>query len=179
MTNSEIRDDVERSLSVLDPLVDEEIRGYRAPSFSLTESGVDVLADLGLTYDSSVVHTSMHDRYGAIATATDRTVSTFENGLVEVAMPSLDLRVTRLPWGGGGYFRVAPYPVYERGVRRIGRSRDFVFYLHPWELDPGQPRRDLSFLRRHRHYTNIDRTAGRLDRLLGAFDWQPIQAAIP
>jgi polysaccharide deacetylase family protein (PEP-CTERM system associated) len=171
-----VRDDIRRSVDLLRSVTEQSIRGYRAPTFSITEDALDVLAELGFEYDSSSFSAPVHDRYGSIDVSGPETFTTTANGLREVQLPLLDVGVTRIPWAGGGYFRFIPYPVYRRGVRRIGRQRDFVFYFHPWELDPGQPRiTDVPLGYRVRHYTNLDRTAERLDRLLGEFDWEPIE----
>lgn len=174
-----VRDDLQRSVEVLSSLVDQPIRGYRAPSFTITEHAIDVLADLGVEYDSSRFPAPIHDRYGSIKVTSSETVTTARNRLTEVQLPLLDVGLTQIPWAGGGYFRFIPYPIYQRGVERISRQRDFVFYLHPWELDPEQPRiTDVPFQYRVRHYTNLDRTEARLDRLLADFDWEPIRAAL-
>jgi len=172
---AEVRADIRRSVDVLESIVDQPIRGYRAPSFTITEWAVDILADLGFEYDSSNFPVDMHDRYGSIDVTGQETFTETENGLGEVQLPLLDLPGVEVPWAGGGYFRFIPYPVYRRGVERISQERDFVFYLHPWELDPDQPRvTDVPTQYRVRHYTNLDKTEARLDRLLSDFDWQPI-----
>lgn len=178
-SRAEVEADVGRSLDLLEPLVDQPIRGYRAPSFTITEWALEILADLGIEYDSSHFAAPVHDRYGSIDVADDATFTTTRNGLAEVQMPLLDAFGVQVPWAGGGYFRFIPYAVYRRGVERIARSRDFVFYLHPWELDPGQPRvSGVPRSYRIRHYTNLDRTERSLDRLLADFDWQPIGDAV-
>ncbi|QGA81903.1 XrtA system polysaccharide deacetylase [Halomicrobium sp. LC1Hm] len=180
-SQSDVRSDIERSLDVLEPLVSQSIRGYRAPSFSITDWAVDILSDLGFKYDSSSFPFDTHDRYGRLTHPEDstETIATLNENMTEVQLPLLDLPGISLPWAGGGYFRVMPYPVYQRGLKRIARSRDVVFYLHPWDLDPDQPQFDeLPLSYRLRHYTNLDRTADRLNRLLEQFDWQPIGSAV-
>jgi polysaccharide deacetylase family protein (PEP-CTERM system associated) len=173
---AEVRADIQRSIDVIGSIVDQPIRGYRAPSFSITEWVLDILADLEFEYDSSNFPVGMHDRYGAIDVRSSETLTRTENGLREIQLPLLDLPGVEIPWAGGGYFRFIPYSVYRRGVERISQERDFVFYLHPWELDPEQPRiTDVPTQYRVRHYTNLDKTETRLDRLLGDFDWQPIE----
>ncbi len=101
-------------------------------------------------------------------------IVTLDCGIQEVTLPQLNLG-KRIPWAGGGYFRFIPYEIYRRGVERIHSQRTFVFYLHPWDIDPGQPRqKEIPLSYRLRHYTNLDRTEDRLRRLLNDFDWQPI-----
>lgn len=178
-SHEEVRADIERSVQLLSSLADQPIRGYRAPSFSITEGALDVLVDVGVEYDSSRFPASGHDRYGDVAVTSTETITTTTNGLTEVQLPLLDLTVAEVPWAGGGYFRFIPYPVYRRGLGRIAEHRDVVFYLHPWEIDPDQPRvTDVPFQYRLRHYANLDRTEPRLERLLADFDWQPIEQAV-
>lgn len=173
----EVRADIERSLDVLQPLTDRPIHGYRAPSFSITDWAADVLAELGFKYDSSSFAAKAHDRYGrlSVPSAPDDTFATLDNGLIEAQLPLLDLPGASIPWAGGGYFRILPYPVYRYGIERITTRQDFIFYLHPWELDPEQPRfEELPLSYRVRHYTNLEKTENRLDRLLADFDWSPV-----
>ena len=174
-----VREDIRRSLNVLEELTDQPIRGYRAPSFSITDAAVDVLADLGFEYDSSSFPVSTHDRYGSLSGSSSETFAELDNGLVEAQLPRLEALGTGIPWAGGGYFRFIPYPIYRRGVERIAESRDFIFYLHPWELDPDQARfTELPFSCRIRHYTNLEKTTGRLNQILADFDWQPIHTRL-
>lgn len=181
----EVRADLKRSVDVLRSIVDVPVLGYRAPSFSITDEAVDLLVDLGFRYDSSSFAVAAHDRYGKLNTAEgdrSQTFLTLENGLIEARLPQVEIPVVgrTIPWAGGGYFRVIPYSIYRHGVRRVARRRPFIFYLHPWDLDPDQPRHEsLPWSYRLRHYTNLDKTADRLDRLLADFDWQPIREALP
>lgn len=175
-SESEFRTDVRASQDIIDPLIDGSITGYRAPSFSITEWAVDVLDELGFRYDSSLVPGSFNARYGSLRQQATREPFRTDCGLHEIPLPTLDVGLTEIPWGGGGYFRVLPYEIYRRGVRRIAEETGtFVFYLHPWELDPAQPKIDeIPRSYRFRHYTNLDRTKPRLRRLLESFDWEPI-----
>jgi polysaccharide deacetylase family protein (PEP-CTERM system associated) len=178
-TPSEVRADLNRSLEILQDLTDQPIEGYRAPSFSITDWASDLLAELEFTYDSSSLAAPGHDRYGRLEDNGKEPVTALSNGLTEVGLPVLDLPLSSIPWAGGGYFRFIPYPAYRRGVRHICADQPFVFYLHPWELDPDQPRQtDLPWSYRVRHYTNLNRTERRLERLLVDFDWEPIERAL-
>ncbi|MFC7176997.1 XrtA system polysaccharide deacetylase [Halosegnis marinus] len=171
---AEIRADIRRSIRVLNPLIQGEVDGYRAPSFSITDEAVQILADLELSYDSSSFPVTGHDRYGTLSMPSNEDIVTLDCGIQEVTLPQLNLG-KRIPWAGGGYFRFIPYEIYRRGVERIHSQRTFVFYLHPWDIDPGQPRqKEIPLSYRLRHYTNLDRTEDRLRRLLNDFDWQPI-----
>lgn len=180
LSTDAVREDIERSLEAIEPLTEQCIKGYRAPSFSITNEATDVLLDLGFEYDSSLFQITGHDRYGNLEVTDTDTVTTLDNGLTEVQLPNLDLPGLNIPWAGGGYFRVIPYPVYERVMRRLGSAENpFVFYLHPWEVDPEQPRLDgVGRLYRTRHYVNLDKTMSRLDRLLETGDWRAIRSIL-
>lgn len=175
-TPSEVRADLNRSLEILQDLTDQPIEGYRAPSFSITDWASDLLAELGFVYDSSSFAAAGHDRYGQLNRDRKEPVTALSNGLTEVGLPVFDLSIASIPWAGGGYFRFIPYSVYSRGVQRLSTNQPFVFYLHPWELDPDQPRQtDIPWTYRVRHYTNLDATEARLEQLVRDFDWEPIR----
>lgn len=184
-SREDVRTDLRRSVEILQSIVDAPVRGYRAPSFSITDEAIQVLDELGFQYDSSSFAFPAHDRYGRLDAADNQSSGTFTrlgSGLLEARLPQVDIPMTgsAIPWAGGGYFRFIPYSIYRRGVRRVGKKRPFIFYLHPWDLDPDQPRfASLPWSYRLRHYTNLDKTAARLDRLLADFDWQPIRDALP
>lgn len=168
------RIDVERSKSLLEDISNQEVRGYRAPSFSLTDWALPILRDAGYQYDSSLFPTTVsHSRYGRPPALRQSGPVTRVDGLTEVSLSCLTFRQHAFPWAGGGYFRLIPYPVFKRGVKRILRSgKPYVFYIHPWELDRDQPR--LAGLRRSeriRHYLNIEKTESRWSALLRDFEW--------
>jgi polysaccharide deacetylase family protein (PEP-CTERM system associated) len=168
------RADLERSKGVLEDLTGTEIQGYRAPSFSITEWAIPILQDLGFAYDSSVFPTFGHDRYGKLpGMRPDEPVVEIIPGFYEIAVSCLTVASRGLPWGGGGYFRLLPYPVFRRGARRIlGLGLPYVFYIHPWEIDADQPRvQGLSPQHRFRHYVGLRRCETRFTSLLGDFAW--------
>ncbi len=174
LSEREFRDDVRRCKQLLEDLTGTPVRGYRAPSFSITDWSIPVLQDLGFVYDSSAFPTIAHDRYGRLAgVSADHPVVELRPGFHEVCVSCLDLRGVSLPWGGGGYFRAMPYALFRRGVAEILRSgRPYVFYIHPWELDPGQPRvSGLTRLARLRHYLGLRRSEERFGSLLEGFRW--------
>jgi len=176
LTPASFREDVARSKAMLEDLSGQSVIGYRAPSFSITDWAIPVLRELGFRYDSSSFPTVAHDRYGKLGgVSAGESIAQLEGGMHEVCISCLTVGSLALPWGGGGYFRLLPYPVFRRGVERIAADRPYVFYLHPWEIDPGQPRvRDLPPLHRMRHYLGISRTRGRWDSLLGDFRWTTV-----
>jgi polysaccharide deacetylase family protein (PEP-CTERM system associated) len=167
------REDVRRSKTLLENLASTPVRGYRAPSFSITEWAIPVLQEEGFVYDSSVFATVAHDRYGRLSgVRPDEAVVELSPGFFEIGVSCVTVRSFGVPWGGGGYFRLLPFPLFRRGVSHIRRRRPYVFYLHPWEIDPGQPRvDDLPFTHRFRHYVGLDRCEERFGALLRDFRW--------
>ena len=175
MTPSAFRADVERSKSLLEHITGQRVRGYRAPNFSVTDWALPILHDVGFEYDSSFFPTTIrYRRYSRPeGLRTGGSGLTRHAGLVEAGVSCLPVGRHALPWGGGAYFRLIPYPVFVRGIRRIVRTgRPYVFYIHPWELDPAQPRvRGLRRSERLRHYANLDKTESRWTALLRDFTW--------
>ncbi len=176
-TPGEFREDVRRAKGVLEDACGREVRGYRAPSFSIVEStrwALDVLADEGYRYDASIfpIH---HDRYG-IADAPRHPHHVAGGRIVEVPASTFRVSGVNLPVAGGGYFRLLPYAWTAWGIRQLNteEERPAVFYLHPWEIDPDQPRLPVGGLSRIRHYTNLGRTEARLRRLLRDFSFGPL-----
>jgi polysaccharide deacetylase family protein (PEP-CTERM system associated) len=172
LSEEAFRSDVERSKVLLEDLIGETVRGYRAPSFSIKEWALPILQELGFVYDSSLFPTVGHDRYGRLA-GVHEPVAEVLPGFFEVSVSSLNVGTFPVPWGGGGYFRLLPYRIFRAGVQRILRSgRPYVFYIHPWEIDPGQPRPDgVSRLSSFRHYVGLDTCERRLASLFADFRW--------
>jgi polysaccharide deacetylase family protein (PEP-CTERM system associated) len=170
----EFRQDVRRAKALLEDLTGVAVRGYRAPSFSITDWAIPVLEELGFTYDSSFFPIAMHDRYGWLSGVDpSATVSELRPGFYEVAISCLSLGRRRVPWGGGGYFRLIPYPVFRGGIKRILASgQPYVFYIHPWEIDPDQPRvTGLSRTARFRHYNGLGSAEARVQSLVRDLHW--------
>lgn len=175
-TPDEFRDDLTRAKDVVEQVTGEPVTAYRAPSFSITRKSLwalEILAGEGIRLDSSIypVH---HDRYGIPgAERFLHRVETPAGELLEFPPSLVRLGNFNLPVGGGGYFRLYPSRFSETCLHRIHREagRPFMFYVHPWEVDPGQPRLRGSALSRFRHYVNLDRTEAKLRRLLDAFSF--------
>lgn len=171
---NEFRDDVTRCKDLLEQRAGHAVHGYRAPDFSITEWAVDVLQDAGFTYDSSAFPVLGKHRYGAIANMDAREpVREIRPGFHEAGISCVPIGRRGLPLGGGGWFRLLPYSLFRRGVSATLRAgRPFVFYIHPWELDPGQPRaQGLTRSQAFRHTVNLERCEARWRRLLGDFRW--------
>lgn len=171
----EFREETARSKRLLEDLIGAAVVGYRAASFSITGRSLwalDTLIDLGFRYDSSIFPIR-HDRYGIPGASPEPGTITAPSGraLAEFPMSAASFLGLNVPVSGGGYFRLLPLGVTLRGLAQINRAhgRPFTFYLHPWEVDPGQPRVRVGWLSRFRHYTNLERCEPRLKRLLSEF----------
>jgi polysaccharide deacetylase family protein (PEP-CTERM system associated) len=164
-----------RSKNLLEDITGSAVLGYRAASYSIVRESLwalDILVELGFVYDSSIFPVR-HDRYGIPnAERAPHRMST-PNGKFIAEWPLATAKILgfRLPVAGGGYFRLLPYWLSRWGLASINRRelRPFIFYLHPWEIDPGQPRVAASSLSRFRHYTNLGKCEERLRRLLEEF----------
>lgn len=181
-TRREFLEDVRRARQVLESATGLPVTGYRAPSFSITRDclwALDVLIDEGFRYDASIfpIH---HDRYG-IPNSPQRPyiIRRTPGALVEVPGSTVRVGPLNLPVAGGGYFRILPYSWTKWGISRINQeAQPAIFYLHPWEIDPGQPRLPAQWLGRFRHYTNLNKTETSLRRLLKDFHFGPVRSVL-
>ena len=176
---SEFRSDILRSKRYLEDLTGTAVRGYRAPCFSITEWAIPILQDAGFDYDSSVVPTVAHDRYGQLnGMHAGRPIVSLREGFYEAGISCIRVGVGKrgIPWGGGGYFRLVPYALWLAGVHAILRSgTPYIFYIHPWEIDPGQRRAaGIDLANGFRQRVNLHRCEERFASLVGAFEWMPI-----
>lgn len=174
------RADAARARAVLEDAGGVPVVGYRAATFSIGRRNPWAFAELeaaGYRYSSSVFPVR-HDLYG-MPEAPRLPFRPQGSGLWEIPMTILSVAGRPLPWSGGGYFRLTPYALYRHGLARVAASgQRAVFYLHPWEIDPAQPRvAGAGWRSRFRHYTNLHATAGRLDRLLRDFAWDRMDRA--
>ena len=174
-TADEFRADAARSKSLLEDVTGLPVRGYRAASWSFdtrTSWAHDVLAEQGFEYSSSIYPIS-HDHYG-LPDAPLRPFYVGGSGLLEIPASAVRVLGRNAPAAGGGYFRLLPYAASRWLARRVVRDLGvpFIFYYHPWELDPDQPRMSgISLRTRFRHYVNLKRFEPRLVRLLAEFRW--------
>lgn len=176
------REDVRKAKRILEDLTGAAVCGYRAPSFSITAKtqwALPILVEEGYLYDSSVFPV-VHDRYGMPgANPQAHRLETVSGKLWELPPSTLKVGGVRVPVAGGGYFRLFPYPVLRWMLRRIEvEGQPLVVYLHPWELDPTQPRMQGPLLSRFRHYLNLAKTEGRLTALVSDFVFGPLGAAV-
>jgi polysaccharide deacetylase family protein (PEP-CTERM system associated) len=180
----EFRQETLRAKRCLEDTLGRRVFGYRAASFSITRASLwalDVLIEAGFEYDSSIFPIR-HDRYGIPGASSDPGPIRAPGGrtLVEFPLSAASFLGARVPVCGGGYFRILPYWLTRTGLRQINEraQRPFVFYLHPWEVDPGQPRVRVGALSRFRHYTNLSRCESRLRRLLEVFRFAPAREVL-
>jgi polysaccharide deacetylase family protein (PEP-CTERM system associated) len=170
----EFRDDIRRSKALLEDIGGTAVAGYRAPTFSVgikSRWAHAILAEEGFRYSSSV-YPIAHDLYGT--PEAPRRAFCPQPGFIEIPLTTVRLFGRNFPTAGGGYFRLLPYAVTRTALRKAGNElgASCIFYLHPWEIDPGQPRQGQApFRSRLRHYINLGRTEERLRRLLRDFRW--------
>jgi polysaccharide deacetylase family protein (PEP-CTERM system associated) len=181
LTPAEFRDDLRRARDLIESIAGVRVRGFRAPSYSIVDRSLwalDVLAAEGYDYDSSVFPIT-HDVYGIPdAPSAPHLIACETGALLEIPASSARLGAVRVPIGGG-YFRLLPYSVTRTAIERVNRTHSAVFYIHPWEIDPDQPRIAAPLKSRLRHYNSLGLTEGRLRRLLKDFRWGPMGACVP
>lgn len=173
-THQEFFSETRDAKALLEDICGCSVDGYRASTYSITNRSLwalDVLCDLGFKYDSSIFPIK-HDLYGIPDAPVAPGVMRAPNGgsIVEFPMSTARMAGVRVPVSGGGYFRLLPYWLTRAGLRQLSaKQRPFVFYLHPWEIDPGQPRIAASWFSRFRHYNNLEHCESRLIQLLEDF----------
>ena len=198
LPDSELRSELSGSKHLLEDIIGTEVAGFRAPNFSVDDRVLGIIRECGYRYDSSYNTFALHGRYGKISLngqpkagiAYKLTDDFFELPLSNLPLSTLVTLGTRnfshsnsgtfnvmqfrhfpLPWGGGAYFRLMPLSIFTMGVRSILNSNGaYVFYMHPWEIDPGQPKvKQASPGSRLKHYKNITTTEAKLKKLIGSF----------
>jgi polysaccharide deacetylase family protein (PEP-CTERM system associated) len=183
-TSQEFQAETKRAKDIIEDQIQKPVIGYRAASYSITQNSLwalDILADLGFRYDSSIfpVH---HDRYGIPASPRwPYQLKTLQgHSLIEFPLTTAKLAKFKLPVAGGGYFRLYPYQLSRWAFKRINDydQQPFIFYLHPWEIDPDQPRIEASMLSRFRHYNNLRHCYSRLEQLLLDFSFTTVSEVL-
>jgi polysaccharide deacetylase family protein (PEP-CTERM system associated) len=167
--------DIRLAKAIIEDVVGQEVQGYRAPSFSIGVANnwaFDAIAEAGYRYSSSI-YPIRHDHYGV--PDAPRFAHEVRPGLIEVPIATVRVLGANWPAGGGGYFRLFPYRVSRWSLEHINRCdrQPAMFYFHPWEIDPDQPRvQGTGWRTRFRHYVNLKRMAPRLAQLLRDFRWE-------
>ncbi|MDY6909038.1 MAG: polysaccharide deacetylase family protein [Thermodesulfobacteriota bacterium] len=165
-----LRRDLSESRKLLEDIIGRRVSGYRAPGFSISDQVLQAVRFAGYRYDSSFNSFALNPRHGRISLNGRRRGIAHEvaRGFHEIPVSNLAIRGRGIPWAGGGYFRLLPFRVFQKGVRHIlDRDGAYVFYLHPWEFDCDQPRPGgVPAVRKFRHYCGLTKTAVRLRRLI-------------
>jgi len=183
-TPKRFREETIRAKGILENIIQKPVDGYRAASYSITQQSLwalDILAESGFRYDSSIfpVH---HDRYGIPGAKREPHILKTPDGhsLIEFPLSTYTFGSYRLPVAGGGYFRLFPYWFTSHALSTINKQDGlpFIFYLHPWEIDPNQPRIKAGLLSRFRHYQNLKRCQSRLEKLIREFSFGTVQQSL-
>ena len=165
----DLRDDLLRSKELLEDLTGSQVAGYRAPSFSITDDAIALAGEVGYLYDSSFNSYEGHGRYGSLKlpqnAELDAPIYSITPSFYEIPVSNLRFGSHIIPWGGGGYFRLLPAFLHRLGVKRILKQKKYyTFYMHPWEIDPEQPRvQEAKSFFRFRHYVNLHKTKKKLE----------------
>ena len=171
-----LRTELTDSRKRLEDTIGMPVAGFRAPSFSINDEILEAVAGSGYLYDSSYNSFSLHGRYGKISLNGQPQIGiahrVFDN-FYELPISNLDLFGNVLPLGGGAFFRLIPFSFFSMGVKRILTGDNaYLFYIHPWEIDPEQPRmEEASWNHKIRHYYNLSKTYDRLVRIISAFKY--------
>lgn len=179
-TPEEFRQDIRECKAVLEDVTGRPVHGFRAPSFSIRpgdEWAFDVLLEEGHRYDSSLFPIRRPDYGYPSAPIVPHLIQRASGALLELPLATTRFYRTRIPAAGGGYLRHFPFALIRRAFREhSARNQPGMFYIHPWEIDPGQPRIAAPWLTRVRHYRNLSRSLPRLERLLGEFRFTSVAA---
>ncbi|NOT07113.1 MAG: DUF3473 domain-containing protein [Gemmatimonadales bacterium] len=173
LTAEQFRDEIRRSKDLLEQISGTPVRGFRAPSFSIVpglEWAFDVLIEEGYDYDSSLFPIRRPDYGYPTAPRAPYRLTRPSGSLVEFPMATLSVAGFRVPAAGGGYLRQFPIRIIQAAFRQAGREgQPAMFYIHPWEVDPGQPRLPVGLVTSFRHYRGLEGALGRIEALLGEF----------
>jgi len=186
LCNQQSKEDIKKDLSdskkMLEDIISAPIYGYRAPSFSIDKDILKIIQDCGYLYDSSYNSFSMHGRYGRLNLSQNKRKGiafqiadprplTPDPRFYELPISNIKLWNHIFPFGGGAYFRLIPYFLFRMGVKSILNSeKTYLLYLHPWEIDPEQPRvNSASTFFKFRHYVNLNKTASKLASFIETF----------
>jgi len=180
LTKSDFEVDLKRALQITEQIIQKRILGYRSPSFSITSAtswAFEILVNNGITYDSSVFPLSYHPDYGYRGAET--IIHSPINGLLEIPLNVLNVMGLKIPFGGGGYFRLYPHFISNFMMKNHNKKGlPFVFYLHPWEIDHYQPRQNVPMTKKFRHYYNLKNTLNKFEKVLKQYSFTTIQHLI-
>ncbi len=171
---AELKQDLTAAKKILEDILGSPVYGYRAPNFSINNDVLNIIQDCGYQYDSSYNSFGLHGRYGRLTLpggGSNGSAVKITDDFYEIPVSNLKTGTRIIPLGGGGYFRLIPFSLFKQGVKKILQQENaYIFYMHPWEIDPAQPRvRQASAMYKFRHYINLRRTASRLSKFIQAF----------
>lgn len=171
LDRNSLHEDLVKSKTILEKITGESVTGYRAPSFSIDDHSLALISQSGYNYDSSYNSFDKHGRYGRISTNGHQKNGisiTLESNLHELPISNLNIAGQNIPWGGGGYFRLLPPLLFNFGVSHyLKQNGAYLFYMHPWEIDPEQPK--VKTTNTWRHYLNLNKTYIRLKKMITRF----------
>jgi polysaccharide deacetylase family protein (PEP-CTERM system associated) len=175
LSQENLIDDLKSSKHLLEDIINEEVQGYRAPSFAVSDSTINMVQQAGYTYDSSFNSFSGNGRYGKInlsSTTKSNAAYMINENFFELPISNFKIKNKVLPLGGGGYFRLLPFSLFKSGMKSVlKKDKAFVFYAHPWEFDPSQPRvNKASTGFKFRHYVNLHKSEAKLKTLIKSFN---------
>ena len=176
LSRAEFVEDITKSKKLLEDTIGVAVIGYRAPSFSIGQDNIwalECLKEAGYLYSSSV-YPIRHDHYGMPDAPRFAFNPLTRSEFLEMPVTTFEFMNMKLPCGGGGYFRLLPYPISKFAMKRVNENDEeaCIFYFHPWEIDPDQPRQHNASLKsKFRHYTNLDVMEKKIERLLVDFRW--------
>jgi polysaccharide deacetylase family protein (PEP-CTERM system associated) len=180
----DFREDIMRAKSILEDQTGNAVKSYRAPSYSITSTtlwALEILGEAGFESDSSIFPIA-HDHYGIPDAPRFPHYKSLAGGRRIAEFPPSTVRIggVNFPVAGGGYFRLLPYPITSWAIRRINNkeAQPAMVYLHPWEIDPEQPRIAAGWRSRFRHYQNLRSTEAKLTQLLDDFSWGPMSETL-
>ena len=183
-TPQKFREETLKTKQIVEDLTGQPILGYRAASYSITDKSLwalDILAEEGFEYDSSIFPI-VHDIYGIPGTSRFPCVKVLRSGRQIKEFPPSTVRIfgRNIPVAGGGYLRLFPYKISAWAIHRLNETerQPAMVYLHPWEIDPDQPRISAPWLSRFRHYQNLASTQTKCERLLKDFSWAPMEEVL-
>lgn len=183
LSHEDLRRDLAYSKKLLEDIIGNPIFGFRAPSFAINETILQIVEDCGYLYDSSYNSFAFHRRYGKMDFSQNRKTGIAirlskpqipkSNIFYELSISNIKFGNLTLPFGGGAYFRLIPFAFFKKGIRKIlEKESAYLFYLHPWEVDPEQPKVKNAYLTyKFRHYTNLDKTYSKLSSLIKIFQY--------
>ena len=170
----ELEQDLKSGKTILEDIISHDVYGYRAPSFAINNNILKIIRDAGHVYDSSYNSFAMHGRYGTIdASCKNKKGIAYKisDNFFELPISNLSINKRIFPLGGGGYFRLIPFPLFKLGMNQVlNKDKAFLFYSHPWEFDPYQPKvEQASTGFKFRHYINLNKTQKKFESMIKNF----------